>query len=56
MSLILAQQLDDIAHGVPPSNAVALKRLTRAERSRLRSALDAVANLDTLTRDLLFRA
>jgi CBS domain-containing protein len=56
MSLILAQQLDDVAHGVPPSNAVSLKRLTRAHRARLRSALDAVGNLDTLTRDLLFKA
>jgi CBS domain-containing protein len=56
MSLILDQQLDDIAHGLPPSNAVAVKRLSRAERSRLRSALDAVGVLDALTRDLLFKA
>jgi DNA polymerase-3 subunit epsilon/CBS domain-containing protein len=56
LDLILAQQLDDIEHGVPPSNAVAIKRLSARERQQLRSALEQVAQLDWLTRDLLFTA
>jgi CBS domain-containing protein len=56
LDLILAQQLDDIEHGVPASNAVAIKRLSARERQRLRSALEQVAQLDWLTRDLLFTA
>ncbi|MGA8157634.1 MAG: DUF294 nucleotidyltransferase-like domain-containing protein [Rhodoplanes sp.] len=56
LDLILAQQLDDIEHGVPASNAVAIKRLSARERQRLRSALEQVAQLDWLTRDLLFSA
>jgi CBS domain-containing protein len=55
LDLILAQQIRDIAAGIPPSNAVEVKRLSRRERARLHAALTAVANLDTLTRDLLFR-
>ena len=55
LDLILAQQIEDIAHGTPPSNAVAVKRLARRDRERLRSALAAVRNLDHLTRDLLFK-
>ena len=55
LDLILAQQIADIERGTPPSNAVAVKRLSRRDRERLRSALDAVRHLDRLTRDLLFR-
>ena len=55
MDLILAQQIDDIAHGRPPSNRVATRPLSRHDRDRLRQALRAVSNLDMLTRDLLFR-
>jgi CBS domain-containing protein len=54
LDLILAQQIRDIAAGIPPSNAVEVKRLSRRERARLHAALKAVADLDTLTRDLLF--
>jgi CBS domain-containing protein len=54
LDLILAQQIRDIAAGIPPSNAVEVKRLSRRERARLHAALKAVVNLDTLTRDLLF--
>jgi len=56
LDLLAAQQVEDIEHGVPPSNAVAIKRLSRRDRERLRFALDAVKHLDELTRDLLFRA
>jgi CBS domain-containing protein len=54
LDLILAQQIEDIAHGTPPSNAVSVKRLSVRDRDRLRVALGAVANIDDLTRDLLF--
>jgi DNA polymerase-3 subunit epsilon/CBS domain-containing protein len=56
LDLILAQQIRDIGDGIPPSNAVETRRLPLRERQRLRAALKAVANLDTLTRELLFRA
>jgi CBS domain-containing protein len=55
LDLILAQQIRDIADGIPPGNTVEVKRLSRRERERLHAALKAVAPLDTLTRDLLFR-
>jgi CBS domain-containing protein len=55
LDLILAQQIRDIAAGVPPGNAVEVKSLSRRERDRLHAALRAVGHLDTLTRDLLFR-
>jgi CBS domain-containing protein len=53
LDLILAQQIEDIDHGTPPSNAVAVKRLSARGRERLRGALLAVEPLDELTRDLL---
>jgi CBS domain-containing protein len=55
LDLILAQQIEDITHGTPPSNAVAVKRLPSRDRARLRSALESVRHLDDLTRDLLFK-
>ena len=55
LDLILAQQIEDIASGVPPTNKVAVKRLSRRDRDRLRAALEQVRNLDELARDLLFR-
>jgi CBS domain-containing protein len=55
LDLILAQQIEDIAHGTHPSNAVAVKRLSFRDRARLRSALESVRHLDDLTRDLLFK-
>ena len=54
VDLILAQQIADIDAGHPPSNRVEIKRLSRAERARLKDALRATAHLDALTRDLLF--
>jgi CBS domain-containing protein len=54
LDLILDQQIRDIQAGIPPGNAVEVKRLPGRERARLHAALEAVANLDTLTRDLLF--
>ncbi len=40
--------------GLPPSNKVAVKRLSREQRTRLRESLGAVRHLDVLMRDLLF--
>lgn len=56
LDLVLAQQIDDIERGKPPSNAVEVKRLSASDRRRLHSALEAVRHLDDLTRDLLFKA
>jgi len=55
VDLILAQQLDDIRHGRAPANSVAVERLAPRDRDRLRSALEAVAHLNELVRELLFK-
>ena len=55
LDLIVSQQIEDIAHGIPPSNAVSVKRLSARDRDRLRAALKAVVAIDELTRDLLFK-
>ena len=52
--LILDQQVDDMDHGRPPGNKVALGRLDAPARERLRAALEALRPLNDLTRDLLF--
>jgi CBS domain-containing protein len=54
LDLLLDQQIEDMDHGVPASNAVVIKRLSQRDRDRLRSALHLVAQLDQLTQDLLF--
>ena len=54
LDLILDQQLADVQAGSPPSNKVAVKRLSREQRAALHDALGTVRNLDSLTRDLLF--
>jgi DNA polymerase-3 subunit epsilon/CBS domain-containing protein len=53
LDLLIAQQIEDIAAGTPPSNAVVVKRLSAGNRDRLRRAFEAVSHLDDLTRDLL---
>jgi len=55
LDLILAQQIADIDHGTPASNAVETKRLSRHDRDRLHRALRAVEPARQLLRDLLFR-
>lgn len=55
LDLVLAQQIEDLELGLPPSNSVLVRRLTKRERERMRLALQAVAPLDQLTRDLLFK-
>ena len=54
LGLILEQQLADMRDGLPPSNKVAIKRLSGEQRAALHDALGAVRHLDALTRDLLF--
>jgi DNA polymerase-3 subunit epsilon/CBS domain-containing protein len=54
MDLMLAQQIADIAKGLPASNAIVVKTLSRRDRERLTAALRAVADLEDATRDLLF--
>jgi DNA polymerase-3 subunit epsilon/CBS domain-containing protein len=55
LDLILDQQIEDIAVGLPPSNKVLVKRLDNRDRRRLKRALEQMRHVDTLTRDLLFR-
>jgi signal-transduction protein with cAMP-binding, CBS, and nucleotidyltransferase domain len=53
LELILGQQLVDMEHGTPATNRVAVQRLSRRDRNRLRVALKAVEPVDELMRDLL---
>ena len=55
LDLILAQQIEDVEHGTPASNTVAIKRLSERDQIRLRTSLRAVEQIDELTRDLLFK-
>jgi CBS domain-containing protein len=55
LDLIVGQQVEDAAHGIPPSNTVSVKRLAARDRERLRVALGAVAFAGELARDMLFR-
>ena len=55
IDMILAQQIDDIGRGVAPTNTVAVDRLSARERTRLRIALESVAHLNEMVRDLLFK-
>jgi CBS domain-containing protein len=54
IDLLLAQQTEDIERGMPPSNAVAVRRLSLQDRDRLRSALEAVGDIGEVMRGLLF--
>jgi CBS domain-containing protein len=54
IDLILGQQVVDMHGGLPPSNKVAIKPLSREQRTHLRESLGAVRHLDALMRDLLF--
>ena len=55
LDLLLDQQIEDMDHGAPASNAVAIKRLSQRDRDRLRLALHSVAHLDQMTQDMLFK-
>jgi DNA polymerase-3 subunit epsilon/CBS domain-containing protein len=53
LDLVLGQQVEDIEHGRPATNRVAVARLSRRNRNRLRAALKALESVEELTRDLL---
>lgn len=53
LSAILDQQLADIAAGRPPSNKVAVKRLSGDEQARLKEALASIRYANEMLRDLL---
>ncbi len=53
LGLILGQQIEDIEHGRPATNRVAVDRLSRRDRARLRDALKSVVHLDELIHELL---
>lgn len=50
---ILAQQLEDLAAGGEPGNRVDPRRLTRAQRNRLKAALRQAGEAATLVQDVL---
>lgn len=52
--LVLAQQVEDIGHGLPATNAVSVKRLTYRNRERLRGAFRSLRYLDESVVSLLF--
>ena len=53
LELILVQQIEDCERGLPATNRVAVERLSRRDRARLRGALQSIEHLDGLVRDLL---
>jgi len=55
LDLLIAQQITDIRQGIPPTNAVEVKRLSGRDRDRLRAALKSLKHLDEVARDLLFQ-
>jgi DNA polymerase-3 subunit epsilon/CBS domain-containing protein len=54
VDLILRQQIEDLAAGVPPSTGIAPGRLSASRRSELKEALAHLRHLETMVRDLLF--
>ncbi|MBI3705858.1 MAG: CBS domain-containing protein [Rhizobiales bacterium] len=55
LDLILAQQIEDVEHGTPAMNSVAVKRLSKSDQTRLRTSLRAVEQIEEFTRDHLFK-
>ncbi|HEX2257498.1 MAG TPA: DUF294 nucleotidyltransferase-like domain-containing protein [Afifellaceae bacterium] len=51
---ILEQQVRDVSDGLPPTNRVGVRRLSREEQAELRDALSTVSHVDELVRDMLF--
>ena len=55
LGLVLSQQLEDIDLGLPPSNSVLVRRLTKREREQMRMALQSLGPIEELTHELLFK-
>jgi hypothetical protein len=55
VDLILRQQIEDIASGIPPSSRVVPAQMPASRRRDLKDALAQLRNLNTTVRDLLFR-
>jgi signal-transduction protein with cAMP-binding, CBS, and nucleotidyltransferase domain len=53
LRLILAQQLDDIAAGRPPSNRVSMRRVEKVDREALKDALSRQTIIAELLRGSL---
>jgi CBS domain-containing protein len=53
LELILAQQLEDIAEGLPPGNRVLARAITARQTQALKAALARQGNLSELLRDAL---
>ncbi len=54
LTLVLEQQVDDIALGIPLSNNVAPERLTARQQKTLKDALKSVAIIPQLVRNAMF--
>ena len=52
---VLAQQVIDMEAGVPPSNKVAIGRLSRADQYELRDTVSGLSGIDDLVRSLMFQ-
>ena len=54
ISLILRQQLSDLANGIPPGNKIETRNLSRDEARDLKNAFGRVDQIGDLMKDLLF--
>jgi DNA polymerase-3 subunit epsilon/CBS domain-containing protein len=52
---ILAQQVIDMEAGIPPSNKVDIRRLSRADQNELRETVSRLSGIDDLVRSLMFQ-
>jgi DNA polymerase-3 subunit epsilon/CBS domain-containing protein len=50
---VLAQQIEDVAAGLPPSNRIEARRLAHRDRDALRGAMRAAAGAGAVARDLM---
>jgi DNA polymerase-3 subunit epsilon/CBS domain-containing protein len=53
LRLILTQQIEDIAAGIPPSNAVDTSRLGRDQRKTLKHAIERLDLMAEMVRGVL---
>jgi signal-transduction protein with cAMP-binding, CBS, and nucleotidyltransferase domain len=53
LGLVLDQQLEDIAQGLPPTSQVEVRRLLELEQNRLKEALHLVGQIDHIVKNAL---